>query len=165
MNKIKKETNKFFKSFTFAFKGILFCISNERNMRVHISVAMLVLIFAYFFNLTVNQYAILILTFAIVIACEMINTAIEILVNMNSPNYSVFAKIAKDIAAGAVFISALGAIGVGICFFLDFNKLILTFQKIIFNPFYVIFWLLLILLSLLFIYKGDIIVKKYKNIH
>lgn len=163
MNNLKKETNKFLKSFTFAFKGILFCISNERNMRIHISVTILVLYFSCFFGLTANQYAILIITFAMVISCEMINTAIETLVNMNSPNYNMFAKIAKDISAGAVFICSIGAVGVGSCLFLNIEKLLVTIEKIIFNPLHLIILSAVVVLLILFIYKGDIIVKKYKN--
>lgn len=149
-----KELRGLFKSFRYAFRGLWFCIKNERNMRIHITAAAIVLPFAFLYNLTRVEYALLILLMGLVMVCELINTAMEALVNLGSPSYDSLARIAKDVAAGAVLMCALAAVAVGIALFAKPDKLIATFLKIATNPFYLLLFLTLIVLGVFFIFKG-----------
>lgn len=106
-----------FHSFKYALLGIIYCIRNERNMRIHLTAALYVLFFSRFFALTPGQFAVLMLTVSMVVVCEMVNTSIEAIVNLVSPCYNRLAKIAKDVAAGAVLVCALASIGIGLAFF------------------------------------------------
>ena len=108
-----------FKSFKFAIKGILFCLINERNMRIHTVIGSYVILFSRFFNLNRTQYAVLIIILALVMGSEMINTAVEKLVDLASSSYNNLAKIAKDVAAGAVLVFSIASIGVALCLFYD----------------------------------------------
>jgi len=105
------------KSFRDALRGIRFAVLNERNMRIHLVAVAYVLFVSLFFGLSRGEYAILLLTFALVIGAEMMNTAIEILTDLGAPQYNNAAKVAKDVAAGAVLVSALFAVGVAVCLF------------------------------------------------
>ena len=124
--------NKFYnikQSFVYAFRGILFCIRHEKNMRIHICVTFYVMFFSLFYDFSRVEYALLLIVCTIVLSLEMINTAIEVVIDKVSPQYSALAKIGKDVAAGAVFISAGVAVVIGLVMFWDYEKmaLILTF--------------------------------------
>lgn len=109
-------------SFVYAWRGIRFCVTHEKNMRIHIVVACAVLFLSVFYDFSAAEAAILIITCAIVMALEMINTAIEVIIDKVSPQYSALAKVGKDVAAGAVFVAALSAIIVGITMFWDVER-------------------------------------------
>lgn len=89
----------------------------ERNLRIHFFSAGYVLYFTRYFDLSKAELALVILMIGLVIACELINTAIEATVDLNTPVYSALAKTAKDAAAGAVFVSAAASLAVGITLF------------------------------------------------
>ena len=107
------------KSFVYAFRGILAAVKTQRNMRIHLTAAVYVTAFSFFYDLTRTEYALLALTFGAVISCEMINTAVEAAVDISSPDYSEKAGFAKDAAAGAVLVSAIFAVVVGVLLFGD----------------------------------------------
>lgn len=109
------------KSFKYAFNGIRFCVRHEKNMRIHIVATLYVLYFSQFYNFTRAEYILLILTCVIVLSLEMLNTAIEVVIDKVSPEYSALAKVGKDVAAGAVFVSALAAVIIGVCLFWDID--------------------------------------------
>ena len=109
--------HKLFKSFGFAFYGIWTSLK-EQNMRIHIFCAVIVLIAGFLTGLTVTEWLILTLTIALVIGAEMINTAIESVVNLASPDIHPLAKQAKDVAAGAVLVFALASVIIGLLIFL-----------------------------------------------
>lgn len=88
-------------------------------MRVHLCAAFYVLMFMQFYDLTPGEKAAVILTIALVIAMEALNTAVEACVDMISPDYSRLAEKAKDAAAGAVLTAALAAVGVAAAVFWD----------------------------------------------
>ncbi len=115
---MKKRTGVL-KSFYCAGRGIAFCLRHERHIRVHLVMTAYVMYFSTFYEFTKTDYAVLILTCAAVIAMEIINTAVEVVIDKISPQYNVFAMIGKDLAAGAVLFTALGAIAVGIFMFWD----------------------------------------------
>lgn len=125
---------KFLRGFKFAFKGILYCIKNERNMRIHTVAAVYVLVFARFFQFTRIEYAILIITIAMVLAAEAINTSIERVANKFGMEYSKLIEAAKDTAAGAVLILAIGAVIVAIVLFGDVNGYINIYNYFAANP-------------------------------
>lgn len=152
---IKKDDVKgLAKSFVYAYRGICYCIKNERNMRIHLSAAALISYFAYFFQLNRVEYMILLLCFGFVIAAEAFNTSIEALVNLESPAYHNFARIAKDVAAAAVAIAAFAAVLVGIFLFGDPARLWQTLLRICSNPLSGLFFAALLVLAVLFIFQG-----------
>ena len=152
--KIKKELKGLRKSFTFAIRGIKSCILNERNMRIHIVVMSFVILFSLFYNLSKSEYILLLLTFSSVIACEMMNTALETTVDLISTSYNKLAQIAKDVAAGAVLVSTIFAIIIGLILFLDIKIFTEIANFFMLNPILLLFLLILIVLSLIFIFKG-----------
>ncbi len=118
MNRIKK----LYMSFFYAIRGIIYCVRHERNIRIHITVLVYVLYFSTFYGFSKVEYAALILTCASVMALELVNTSIEVVIDKVCPRFSVFAMIGKDIAAGGVLIGAIGAVAVGITLFWDIEK-------------------------------------------
>lgn len=109
---------KFVKSFGYAGNGVKEAFKNEPNFRVHSFFAVVSLALAFYFQFSAVKLAILVLTVMLVIILELINTAIEKVVDRISPHYSPLAKVAKDVSAAAVLISAIGAILIGLLLFL-----------------------------------------------
>ena len=107
----------FLKGFKYAFCGIIHCIKNERNMRVHTVAALYVLVFARFFDFSLRDYVLLLLTIGGVIAAEAINTSIEALCDRVCPERDSMIRTAKDAAAGAVLILAAFAAVIGVIMF------------------------------------------------
>lgn len=136
------------RSFFCAFRGILRSLKDERNLRIHFLSAAYVLYFTKYFELSRAELSIVILMIGLVIACELINTAIEATVDLNTPVYSDFAKIAKDAAAGAVLASAFASIAIGIVLFWQPDVFPQIWDDILSNP---LIWILLILISLFLI--------------
>ena len=101
-------------SFKFAFEGCLYVLRTQPNARIHAIISAAVIVLAVWLKLALGDWAILFLTLAVVWSAEMSNTAIEAAVNLLSPDYHQEAKIAKDVSAGAVLISAIVAAIVGI---------------------------------------------------
>ena len=119
----KQQIRGLVKSFLYAFRGLWLCIRNERNMRIHLVVAVVVTIFSLVFGLTALEYAVLILAMGFVIVAEMVNTAIEALVDLQSPAYDSLARIAKDVAAGMVLLAALFAVVIAVIVFHDWTRI------------------------------------------
>ena len=107
------------KSFTFAFEGIVYVLRTQRNMKIHFTVALLVLGGSLFFNLSRTELIVLLLTIGFVLMMEMINTAVEAAIDTFGTTFDPMAKIAKDVAAGAVLIAALIALAVAYLIFYD----------------------------------------------
>lgn len=160
---IKRELTSLAKSFSYAIKGIAYSIKNERNMRIHLCMVVLVTMFSYFYRLTISQYIPLLICMGLVISGEMVNTAIETLTNLESPSYNQLARIAKDVAAGAVFVSAIISIIVGVFTFGDIDRLIVTFIDIAATPLYWVAFLVAIVLSVMFILNGARLIKDQKT--
>ncbi len=106
-------------SFNNAVNGILSAVRSERNMKIHISAAALVLILSLFYDLTRAEFLIVCITIAIVIICELFNTAIEVIIDTLIDIYHPKAKVVKDTAAGAVFIASVLSVLVGYFIFFD----------------------------------------------
>ncbi len=109
-------------SFRCAFKGISFVVRHERNMRIHIVVALYVAFFSAFYDFDRTEIILLVITCASVMIFEIINTSIEVIVDKVSPKYSPLAKIAKDAAAGAVLLAAITSVVVGAVLFFDIER-------------------------------------------
>jgi len=110
--------NKFLKSFSYAFAGIWSGVRTQRNMKIHVAVALLVILLGAIVSLTRTEWLILIVVICAVLSLELVNTAIEAAVDLVGPEYQPLAKLAKDTAAGAVLIMAIGAAVIGLIIFL-----------------------------------------------
>lgn len=116
MTKFKKQN--FSNTFKNARKGMRLTLKSERNLRIHLFVAALVLITAYCLNFSITKFCILLLTIASVISAEMFNSAIEFSLDAIFHNkYSRMVGMAKDIAAGAVMVVTITAVMVGVLLF------------------------------------------------
>jgi diacylglycerol kinase len=102
------------KSFGYAFAGLKHAVSTQRNLRIHLAIAVLVVGLGIYLKLSFRDWAILAITIGAVITGELINTVVETIVDLASPEYHDLAKIAKDVAAGTVLVMALTAIAVGL---------------------------------------------------
>lgn len=113
------------KSANHAFRGIGIMIRSQHNAWVHIAIAILVIVLGFFFSITFAEWMMLIFAITIVIAAEAFNTALEIDIDLTSPTPHPFARDTKDVAAGAVLISVLGAVIIGLSIFVPyFSRLI-----------------------------------------
>lgn len=106
------------KSMTHAYRGIGIFIRTTHNSWIHIFFGILVIFLGIVFRLSTVEWAIIILTIGVVVLAETINTAIEIDIDLTSPTYHPYARDTKDVAAGAVLISAIVAVIVGLIIFL-----------------------------------------------
>ncbi len=106
------------KSFSFAITGIKTAIWSERNMRIHLVISTFVIACSFFFSLTQAEWIFVILAIGGMISLELVNTALERVVNLITEEFHPLAKQAKDIAAGAVFVYAVMAVVIGILIFL-----------------------------------------------
>lgn len=104
-------------SFTYALAGFKETVIKERNMKIHLLAAFLAVLTGYALKLSRWEWGLLILTISMVLTAEMINTAIERAVDLVTDNYHPLAKAAKNVAAGAVFLTALAAVVMGILVF------------------------------------------------
>jgi diacylglycerol kinase (ATP) len=100
-------------SFNFAFEGVIHVLRTQRNMRLHFVISAGVLIAALSFDVGRIELIALLLAIAFVLITEMVNSAIEAAVDVASTSFDPMAKLAKDIAAGAVLIAAINAVAVG----------------------------------------------------
>ena len=116
MTKYKKQN--FSSTFKNARKGMRLTLKSERNLRIHLFVASLVLVSAYCLNFSINKFCILLLTIAGVISAEMFNSAIEFSLDAIFHNkFNRMVGMAKDIAAGAVMIVTISAVLIGALLF------------------------------------------------
>ena len=116
----KKNRNTLIKSFGYAFQGILTGIRNERNMKIHCAAIILVTMAGTLFQITAVQWCICLLLFALVAALELVNTAVEAVVDLVTEEKKPLAKVAKDTAAGAVLIAAAASVIIGCIIFLPY---------------------------------------------
>lgn len=104
-------------SFFYAVRGVGDAIIDETHLRFHLVAAFYVLLFSPFFELSKTQYAVLILLIAAIISAELVNTAVEDVCDAMTRERKELIRLAKDIAAGAVLVLALGAVVVAVLFF------------------------------------------------
>lgn len=109
--------SRLFRSFQYAFQGIGHALRTQANLRIHIVISIAVVIVGLWLRISPVEWAILIVTMMIVLSAELFNTALEATVDRISAESHPLAKIAKDAAAGAVLITAIGAVIVGLLIF------------------------------------------------
>jgi diacylglycerol kinase (ATP) len=100
-------------SFNYAFEGIIHVLRTQRNLRLHFLFAFVVMIVALVVNVTKLELIALLLSIAFVLIAEMLNTAVEAAIDIATTSFDPMAKLAKDIAAGAVLIASANAVAVG----------------------------------------------------
>ena len=106
-----------FDSFNNAFEGIIHALRTQRNLRIHFVVAVGVIVFAVIVSVTRIELIALLISITFVLIAEMINTAIEGAIDVATTSFDPMAKLAKDVAAGAVLIATINAIAVGYLIF------------------------------------------------
>lgn len=119
MEKRKWQTENFVKSFKYAISGIVYGMKTQRNIIIQLCFAVLAIFLGAFLKISKIEWIVIIFTIMFVIFAEMINTAIESVTDLITEEYNKKAKIAKDVAAGAVLISAINAICMGLIIYLD----------------------------------------------
>lgn len=102
-----------------AFNGIWYAVTTQRNIKVQLVIAVIVVACSIYFKLNITECMFLTFATMLVIITEVINTAIEEVVNLYTDKYHPIAKIAKDVAAGAVVLAALNAVIIAIFIFIS----------------------------------------------
>lgn len=113
----KTKRHPWWYSFKWAFRGMFYTFKSQKHMRFHLIVASLVILAALLFEVELWQWAVLFLTIGSVMAAEAFNTAIELVLDLTHPQHHTLAGLAKDVAAGAVLITAIIAVIVGLLIF------------------------------------------------
>jgi len=137
---------KLLDSFNYAIEGLVYSVRTQRNMRIHMVATIVILIACFFFNISKLEILIVTITITMVVLAEMLNTAIECTLDATTNYYHPLVKIAKNVSAGAVLITAFNAVVVGYIVFWDkFSPLTFTLVKKIrnSNP-YMIFFILIV---------------------
>ena len=101
-------------SFGHAFRGWVYVMQTQHNARIHAVAAIFVFVLGAWLRVPARDWAVLILTIATVFAAEFVNTAIEAVVDLASPQKHPLAKVGKDVGAAAVLIAALAAVLIGL---------------------------------------------------
>lgn len=150
--KIKKMVD----SFNYSIEGIIYAVRTQRNMRIHMVTAILILLLCFFYDLSKIELLLITITITLVIFAELLNTAVEAAIDATTNYYHPLAKIAKNVAAGAVLVTAINAIFVG--FILFWDKLApftyVTINKIKSSSTYSIFIILVIVSILTVVVKA-----------
>lgn len=116
----KNRKNPLYESFGYAFEGIWTGIRKERNMKIHCLAIIFVMLAGTLFHITATEWCICLLLFALVAALELVNTAVEAVVDLVTEEKKPLAKIAKDTAAGAVLFAAIVSVIIGCIIFLPY---------------------------------------------
>ena len=111
---MKKRLKKMKKSIGYASKGLNHTYRTQQNIWIHSTIAIFVFIAALFLGLSHVELAIIVITILLVLLLETINTVIETIIDLASPEFTELGKIAKDVSAGSVLLAAIGSVVVGI---------------------------------------------------
>lgn len=114
----KRGLKRFFKSFGYSIDGLKYAYKYEQSMTIHLTMVCLVIIMGLIVRLSFFEWLICLILFGLVVATELINTAIEAVVDLTCPYKHPLAKIAKDTASAAVFVFALTALITGLIIFI-----------------------------------------------
>ncbi len=110
--------NKYLKGLAYALSGIAYAFRSQVNMRFHIFAAIVVFIMSFFLQINLAEWCIILMCVGSVISAELINTSLEVSIDMISPNYNEKAGHAKDLAAAAVLVVCTVSAIIGIVIFL-----------------------------------------------
>jgi diacylglycerol kinase len=117
----------FLASFRYAYAGLVYCFRTQRNFRIHIAISILAALVGLVVGLSWVEWAVVVILVVVVLSAEMVNTMVEALVDLVTQEYQPLAGVAKDVAAGVVLLSAVGAVAVGALIFLP--KIVALFVK------------------------------------
>lgn len=112
------DKHSFIKSFGYAFEGIVTAFREEWNFKIHLLLALIAIVLGFYLKISSGEWVVIIFAIFFVLIMELVNTAIETVVNISSPGISKKAKVAKDVSAAAVLLGAIFAAFVGIIIFL-----------------------------------------------
>lgn len=144
------------KSFSYAFCGLFSVLNTEGHMRFHLIMSIYVIAFAMkFYDFNATSWAVLIVTVSMVLVCEIINTSFECICDTITKDYSKNIKYIKDISAGAVLITAIASVAVGIFLFFDVE----VFKNMYDYFFHTDIWAFVLLLVSIVISMAFILVK------
>jgi diacylglycerol kinase (ATP) len=118
-SRIGRKRPSVLQSFNYAFEGVIHVLRTQRNMRIHFAIAAGVLVLAFAYDVSKLELIALLLAIAFVLIAEMVNTAVEATIDVATTSFDPLAKLAKDIAAGAVLIASAVAVGIGYLVFAD----------------------------------------------
>ena len=118
--KSQKGLKKFINSFTYPIKGLKYDYRNEQNLAVDVGIAIHVVLCGLIFRISGFEWAILALTIGLVISCELINTAIEAVVDLITEEYHPLAKIAKDCGSASTCVATFMALIVNLIIFVPY---------------------------------------------
>jgi diacylglycerol kinase (ATP) len=145
-------------SFNAAIEGFLHVVKTQRNMRIHFLLAVAVLLFGIYLNFTRVELIMLLLTSALVLITEMINTAMEIVMDYVEASHSHWVRVVKDISAGAVLVASVSAVIVAYFLFLRDNILYRMFKNQMFklsaSDWHISFFILVALIGIVIILKA-----------
>lgn len=160
---IKEKNKSIINTWKNAFEGIIYATTTQKNIKMQLVIAVVVMIISLFFNLNKAEFLCLMFTVVLIIISEMINTAIETVVDLYTDLYHPKAKIAKDVGAGAVVIAAFNAVIVA--YFLFFDKIsdigLAFIENVVNNPVHLAF--VAIVLSIILIITLKAVFDSRKN--
>jgi len=110
-------------SFSAALKGIGTALASERNMKIHVGILLLVVAVGISVDLNIGEWGLVAMAIGLVLTAELMNTAVETLVNLVEPRHNPLAGKIKDIAAGAVLVAAITAAVIGVIVFYKYLPL------------------------------------------
>ena len=109
---------RFLNSFSYSIEGLKYAYLNEQSLLIHFIVTILVILFGWMFKIEAWEWIACVMMFGFVMGAELLNTAIEAVVDMTMPDIHPLAKVAKDTASAAVFILSIAAAIVGLIIFI-----------------------------------------------
>lgn len=116
-NKYDRYWKRFTCSFIYAWNGLRHAIVHEQNMKIHLVIAIIIISLSFVFSIPTLEKTILLLVIGITVALEVVNTAIERVVDLVTKQYHPMAKVAKDVSAGAVLVFSFFSVMIGIIIF------------------------------------------------
>ena len=148
--KRKNKNSSLLESFNSAFNGFLYVLKNERNLKLHIIIGIIVILTGLFFKISLNDFLILLLLITLVISAEVFNTAIEMILDLIEENRSSQIKVIKDISASSVLVVSILSVVCGYLIFVknfpsEFRNI---FENIANSPWHLTF---IILISVVFL--------------
>jgi diacylglycerol kinase (ATP) len=111
---------RFYKSFHYALQGIHYALKTDQNLVIHFIIACFIILFSLLFKVTPFEMGILGVTILVMISAEMVNSAIEKMVDLITKEHRAEAKIAKDVGAGMVLLTSIGAAIIGLLIFIPY---------------------------------------------
>lgn len=148
------KNKKFSASLRHAFDGVIYTAKLERNFRFDITAALYVIWFSAAYGLSRTEWALITAVIGIMLVVETINTAVEQAVDAAVHGFEIHAKHAKDAAAGASLIFAAASAAIALLIFLDIDRLLAAFMKIINSPVYITAFVLISLFTLWLFFKA-----------